>query len=491
MTINTSSDPEYLRRLAEFELRLNAFEFHLEMKQNIASANTQSLKECVIKGDEKAFSAMIAAFHENLSLVIPHLIIYTDLTDHAWILEHNRSLTDLFVDSWLNIHEDSAELIIELAERNCDIPEKLLTKFDVDSIYITAKALSKVANKVDLPILKKWMERFSPASKALVFDQMEVQLSELVPKDEVVEVVEALEKMNSDKTVRFIASLPLNSFKELVNLRTPICIILNRCAFIPDLLRLKRMGTSKEHYLLHSLPYNARRVPFVNLIWQAINDGKTGLGGYIRNFPPILLILCLNHNVDIEQLYPYLSRNHRDVYSQISFIAAFGAHAHVLNVYDSLKQLGDPTLVYSLLKSLDVHRKEDDDCLALEDLASSINKKVQKYLDLLTSYHTQFKTRAIKALWSPEEIDNLEHFQELLKKTSSINFDARIAPFSQGRARLLLTADYAAVKRLCDEGNKLFPALMQYEDKNAKGVISKGPRGRSQDRVPIIWKTAL
>ncbi len=467
-----SSAAQYDTALKALEKRLDEFELAMKLINYAYPHNLEGAK------------ALINAAPPGLLLnfILTTYAYRTNAYERGCLIEGTNPYTDLFFEIWLLYDQTPSRLTIELNEDESLVPEKLLKKYEANCLHISLKGLRKLVNKTDRALLQKLFPRLSPADKALVLDQMEELPAELIPLEEVIDVVEALEERKSDKTVRFISSLPLNSFFELSKLRIPLSRILSRCFFIPDILRLKRMGVSKEYFLLHSVPYDENGRPFRDVLYKSLDSAD------IKSYPPILLIIGLNHSICLDPILPYLSKSTTYIYAKIPFIATFGSHIHVLSLYRYFKKLEDPTLVYSLLKALDIQRKENDDSLSLEDVSLLINKEVKNCFEQLSVYCSLLKKRDVKAFWSPQEIEKLEHFQYVLRRVSSIQFDALIAPFYQFRAKHLLTSDIAKVKRLCDEGEKLLPSLMQYEDKRAKGVISKGKNGKSSNRVPIIWK---
>lgn len=473
VTQYSSSVGSYEARIKELEKRLDEFELGMKLIQFADPYDIQGAKALMPS----------ASLGLSLNSILTTYAFRTSYFQRDYLLKGTNPYSELFVEIWLLYDSTFCKLTIELTEDESLDPKLLIKKFEENTLYLSKNSLKKIVNRADPVFLEKLSLRLSTTDKVIVLDQMEERPSDFIRKEEVVDAIDALEMIKSNKTVTFISSLPLDSFLELSKIRVPLCRILSRCYFIPDLLELKKMGETREKFLLHSIPYDENRQPFVKVLYKSLDKS------YVKSFPPILLILCLKQGIPLDPILPFLSKSRTDIYAQIPFIAVFGNHTQVLSLFRYFKKHEDPTCVYTLLKSLDIKRREDDDCLSLEDVSILINKKVKKCFDELSYYLSLFKKRRLTALWSPEEIESLECFQDLLRWTHSLQYDALIAPFYQFRAKALLTNDIAKVKRLSDEGIKLLPSLMQYEDKKAKGVISKGRTGNSHNRVPVIWKS--
>ncbi|MFN4174029.1 MAG: hypothetical protein ACK4HV_02865, partial [Parachlamydiaceae bacterium] len=157
-------------------------------------------------------------------------------------------------------------------------------------------------------------------------------------------------------------------------------------------------------------------------------------------------------------------------------------------IYKYYERHRHPIHLYTLLKGLDISRREEDDILSLEDVSSDINHKIKKYAEILSKYYYLFKSRDLKKRWSPKDIEKLEEYADLNAYIDSIQFDALIAPFYSFRAKVYLTDELATLNRICEASKNQLKSLMQYENKDAFGVFSKGRKGKSKTRVPIIWK---
>lgn len=473
--ISPLSDSQYKITLERLEKGLDAFELAMKL---IDYAYTHDLEGA---------KAMINAAPSGLLLefILSTYAYRTSEFQRKYLIDGTNPYSDLFFEIWLLYDQNSSELKIEINEEESFVPEKLVEKYKTNCLHLTHNALKKLVNRKDPVLIQKLFSRLAPAEKAIAIDLMDEVPFELIPKIEIVEIIEELEKGLSNKTVRLISALPEDLFYRLAFLQIPLKSILSRCLFIPDLIRLKKMGEKKELFLIKSVPFDESGRPFKKVLYTSLN--KTD----IKNYPPILLIICLNHRIPLDPILPYLSISTTDIYAQIPFIAAFGSYESVFEIYKYYERHRLDIPLYTLLKGLDISRRSTDDSLSLEDVSSDINHKIKKYAEKLLNYYNLFKSRDLKKRWSLEDIEKLEEYHDLNSYIDSIHFDALIAPFYSFRAKILLTEEVATLERICVASKKQLKSLMQYENKEAFGVFSKGRKGKSKTRTPIIWKEPL